>query len=82
MHTKQMNIYHTRNIDFVLHSPYMIHVGDLEVVYEAVMGSLGSLGDNTTLATQGLDFNNTTMTFRLENGQTSTTIVAPIINVS
>ena len=46
------------------------------------MGSLGSLGDNTTLATQGLDFNTTTMTFRLENGQTSTTIVAPIINVS
>ena len=52
------------------------------MVYEAVTGNLGSLEANTTLATQELDFNTTTMTFRLEDSQTSTAIVAPIINVS
>lgn len=51
------------------------------MVYEAVMGSLDSLETDTTLATPDSDFNSTRMTFRLEDGQLSTTIPAPIIDV-
>ena len=52
------------------------------MVYEAVMGNLGALADNTTLASPALDFNTSSRTLRLEDGQLSTTIVAPIIDVS
>ena len=57
-------------------------VGALEVVYEAVMGNLGELEANTTLATPGSDFNGTSRTFTLEDGQQSATILAPILDVS
>ena len=57
-------------------------IGALEVVYEAVMGNLSSLEANTTLATRGFDFNSTSRTLRLEDGQTSINITAPIIDVS
>ena len=50
------------------------------MVYEGVMG--GTLADNTTLATPGLDFNTSSRTIRLEDGQLSTTIPAPTIDVS
>ena len=51
------------------------------MVYEALMGSLGTLEANATLGTEGVDFNGTTRTLRLEDGQASTTIPAPIIDV-
>ena len=56
--------------------------GALDVEYEAVMGNLGTLGENTSLATPGLDFTTSTMTVTLEDGQLSATIAAPIIDVS
>ena len=56
--------------------------GALDVAYEAVMGNIGTLAGNSTLATPGLDFNNSNRTIRLEDGQLSATVLVPIINVS
>lgn len=52
------------------------------MVYGASMGNLNTLEADTTLATQGSDFDNTSMTLRLEDGQQSVTISVPIIDVS
>ena len=73
------NLTHTKMFREIL---FFYVSGALEVVYEAVMGSLGTLPENTSLASPGLDFNTTTMSFILEDGQLSATIAAPIINVS
>ena len=56
--------------------------GALDVVYEAVMGNVGTLADNSTLATPGLDFNTSNRTIRLEDGQLSATVLVAIIEVS
>ena len=45
------------------------------------MGNLSSLDTNTSLATPNADFNSTAMTLRLEDGQTSVTFAAPILEV-
>lgn len=63
-------------------SAMILFIGALDVVYGALMGNLGTLEVNTKQATQGSDFNSTTMTLRLEDGQQSTTILIPIIDVS
>ncbi|CAI8030499.1 Adhesion G-protein coupled receptor V1 [Geodia barretti] len=52
----------------------------LDVAYEAVMGNVRTLAGNSTLATPGLDFNNSNRTIRLEDGQLSATVLVPIIN--
>lgn len=52
------------------------------MVFAAAMGNLNTLEADTTLATQGYDFDNTSMTLRLEDGQQSATISVPIIDVS
>ena len=61
---------------------YVYNLGALDIVYEAVMGNLGDLEANSTLATLGSDFNSTSRTLRLEDGQQSATILAPILDVS
>jgi len=66
-----------------MHKSICVHVysGILDVTYEAVMGNLGTLEENTTLATPGADFSTEMATFRLEDGQESTTITVPILDV-
>ena len=61
---------------------HLLLTGAVDVVYQAVMGNIGALADNTTLATPDLDFNTSQRTIRLEDGQLSTTVPVPIINVS
>ena len=72
------NIYVHIHASIVLCLTLLCCAGALDVVYEAVMGALEV---DTTPATPDSDFNSTRMTFRLENGQLSTTITAPIIDV-
>lgn len=51
------------------------------VTYEAIASSI-SLSAGDTLATPGLDFDNTSMTITIGDGEASGVIEAPIINVS
>ena len=61
---------------------HVYSVGILDVTYRAVMGNLGTLDENSTLATPGADFSTEIATLRLEDGQESITITAPILEVS
>ena len=51
------------------------------MTFVALIGNLGTTEPNTTLATFGADFSTSEVTFQLEDGQSSTSITAPIINV-
>ena len=56
--------------------------GAIDVSYSAVMGNLTSLSPDTSLATPARDFVSQLETVRLGDGQQSTVISIPIIDVS
>ena len=68
-------------LDVYNNSVLNTYIGVLNVTFAAVMGNLGKIEPNTTMATSGTDFSTSEVTLQLEDGQTSTTISAPIVNV-
>ena len=57
------------------------HTGAIDVSYMAVAGNLTELPVATSLATPGEDFLSALSIVRLEDGQQSTVITAPILDV-
>ena len=60
----------------------LVSPGAIDVSYSAVMGNLTSLSPDTSLATPAGDFVSRLETVRLGDGQQSTVISIPIIDVS